>query len=238
MRPTCSWTWTTCVPVSVSTENWRRPSPGGCVLAVIGPRWHDLLAEQASGECDYVREEIAGALQRGILVIPVLIERRPAPRANALPENIRDLALHQAHEVAHARFGRDVAELVDVIQSGRAEEDRSQAEAYRRSGDSQVENCDNDLAIADYTRAIEIDPKHAVAYYSRGACHHEKRDYDRAIADYTKAIDRGRDRSGGDRPPGDRRVQPPDARQRRALRRPSGDRAARDATATQPVGAT
>ena len=39
-------------------------------------------------------------------------------------------------------------------------------------------------------------------------------------------------------PPGDRRVQPPDARQRRALRRPSGDRAARDATATQPVGAT
>ena len=64
-------------------------------LAVIGPRWHDLLAErQASGERDYVREEIAGALQRGILVIPVLVERTPLPRANALPENIRDLALH------------------------------------------------------------------------------------------------------------------------------------------------
>ena len=35
-------------------------------LAVIGPRWLELLAEhRASGERDYVREEIAGALQRG-----------------------------------------------------------------------------------------------------------------------------------------------------------------------------
>ena len=45
-------------------------------LAVIGPRWMELLtARQASGERDYVREEIAGALKRGIVVIPVLIER-------------------------------------------------------------------------------------------------------------------------------------------------------------------
>src|SRR5262245_36662609 len=67
-------------------------------LAVIGPRWLELLAErQRGGERDYVREEIAGALQRGILVIPVLIERTPLPRADALPENILDLVLHQKH---------------------------------------------------------------------------------------------------------------------------------------------
>ena len=89
-------------------------------LAVIGPRWVELLAErQASGERDYVREEIAGALQRGIVVIPVLIERTAMPRADALPEDIRDLALHQTHEVAHARFGRDVEDLVEAIRSGR-----------------------------------------------------------------------------------------------------------------------
>src|SRR5262245_39828186 len=42
-------------------------------LAVIGPRWLQLLDErEASGERDYVREEIAGALQRGIVIIPVL----------------------------------------------------------------------------------------------------------------------------------------------------------------------
>jgi hypothetical protein len=89
-------------------------------LAVIGPRWLELLAErQASGERDYVREEIAGALQRGIVVIPVLIERTPLTRAEALPEDIRDLALHQTHEVAHVRFGRDVAELKEAIRLAR-----------------------------------------------------------------------------------------------------------------------
>jgi formylglycine-generating enzyme required for sulfatase activity len=85
-------------------------------LAVIGPRWTELLAErQDSRERDYVREEIAGALQRGVVVIPVLIERTPLPRANALPEDIRDLVLHQTHEVAHNGFGRDVAGLVEAI---------------------------------------------------------------------------------------------------------------------------
>jgi hypothetical protein len=85
-------------------------------LAVIGPRWLELLIERLdSGERDYVREEIAGALQRGIVVVPVLIERTLLPRTDTLPEDIRNLALHQSHEVAHARFGRDVADLVEAI---------------------------------------------------------------------------------------------------------------------------
>ena len=101
------------------------------LLAVIGPRWQGLLAErQASGERDYVQEEIAGALQRGVLVIPVLIERTPLPPANALPENIRDLALHQAHEIAHAKFGRDAAELIEAVRLGRTEKDKKWYFAY------------------------------------------------------------------------------------------------------------
>jgi len=89
-------------------------------LAVIGPRWLDLLTERrASSERDYVREEIAGAVQRGVVVIPVLVERTLLSRAEALPEDIRDLVLHQTHEVAHARFGRDVGELIEAIRLGR-----------------------------------------------------------------------------------------------------------------------
>ena len=89
-------------------------------LAVIGPRWLDLLAErQANGERDYVRKEIAGALQRGIVVIPVLIERTALPRHDTLPKDIRDLVLHQSHEVTHARFGRDVEDLVETIRFAR-----------------------------------------------------------------------------------------------------------------------
>lgn len=90
------------------------------LIAVIGPRWMDLLKDRtASGERDYVREEIAAALARKITVIPVRVGREgsmPAlPRASDLPEDIRDLVLHQKLDVAHERFGRDITELVEGI---------------------------------------------------------------------------------------------------------------------------
>ena len=88
----------------------------GVFLAVIGPRWMELLAQRhASGERDFVREEIAGALARGIVVIPILIEGAPLPRADALPPDIRSLVMHQKHNVTHEQFGRDVAGLVEAI---------------------------------------------------------------------------------------------------------------------------
>lgn len=85
-------------------------------LAVIGPRWMELLKErQASGERDYVHEEVAAALARELLVIPVLIEGGTLPRQNELPEDVRDLALHQKHEISHEHFGRDVEGLISAI---------------------------------------------------------------------------------------------------------------------------
>lgn len=46
-----------------------------------------------------------------------------------------------------------------------------------------------DRAIADHTRAIELDPTYAAAYYNRGVAHDGKGDSDDAIADYTRAIE-------------------------------------------------
>ena len=48
---------------------------------------------------------------------------------------------------------------------------------------------DNDKAIANYTKAIEIYPEFANAYYNRGMAWYDKGDYDKAIADYTKALE-------------------------------------------------
>jgi tetratricopeptide (TPR) repeat protein len=45
-----------------------------------------------------------------------------------------------------------------------------------------------DTAIADLTRALEIDPDNAQYYYSRGFSFHDKGDYPRAIADLDSAI--------------------------------------------------
>ncbi|MFZ1110493.1 MAG: TIR domain-containing protein [Rhodomicrobium sp.] len=89
-------------------------------LAVIGARWSELLAARVeSGEHDYVREEIAAALARKISIIPVLADRAPMPRAADLPGDIRDLVLHQKHDVVHESFGRDAAALIQAIKAAR-----------------------------------------------------------------------------------------------------------------------
>ena len=44
-------------------------------------------------------------------------------------------------------------------------------------------------AIADYTKAIEINPNYASTYYNRGILKKDLKDYSGAIADYTKAIE-------------------------------------------------
>lgn len=61
--------------------------------------------------------------------------------------------------------------------------------AYINRGRSWYFKKDFDKAIADFTKAIEIDPKDADAYYARGLVRHIKGDYDKAIADYTKVIE-------------------------------------------------
>lgn len=99
------------------------------LIAIIGPRWVDqMTARTQSGERDYVREEIAAALRRDIVVIPVRVglEGRmpPLPRGAELPADIRDLVLHQKHDVAHERFGRDVRELIEAIEAAFDERER------------------------------------------------------------------------------------------------------------------
>jgi tetratricopeptide (TPR) repeat protein len=46
----------------------------------------------------------------------------------------------------------------------------------------------DDRVIAEYDRAIALNPKSAKAYFNRGNAYAAKKEYDRAIADYTDAI--------------------------------------------------
>ena len=47
----------------------------------------------------------------------------------------------------------------------------------------------NDKTIADYTKAIELNPKLAMAYINRGNAYGRLKQFDKAIADLTKAIE-------------------------------------------------
>lgn len=60
-------------------------------------------------------------------------------------------------------------------------------EFYNRANDERA-NGRLDEAIANYTKAIESDPKLAEAYFNRGGAYHDKGWYDQAVADFTEVI--------------------------------------------------
>lgn len=56
------------------------------------------------------------------------------------------------------------------------------------SGLAHFQKAEYDQAIADFSRAIEVNPG-AANYYSRGLAHFQKAEYDHAIADFSRAIE-------------------------------------------------
>jgi hypothetical protein len=89
------------------------------LLAVLGRDWLEL--KDASGqrrlddETDFVRLEIASALQRDIPVVPVLVRGARMPRAEQLPADLRELAYRNAVELTHARWKSDVQVLIQAL---------------------------------------------------------------------------------------------------------------------------
>ena len=63
------------------------------------------------------------------------------------------------------------------------------AQKFFNSGFDKSKKGDNQGAIEDYTKAIELKPDYAKAYNNRGIAHKALKDYQKAIADYNKAIE-------------------------------------------------
>jgi hypothetical protein len=88
----------------------------GVLLAVIGPNWLDARDEHGNRRLDnpndFVRIEIAAALQRSIPVIPLLIDGAKIPKADELPEDLKELALRNGTEIRHASFQDDMNRLL------------------------------------------------------------------------------------------------------------------------------
>lgn len=89
------------------------------VLAVIGPLWLDLRDDsdrrRLDNPRDWVRMELRMAFERGIPVIPVLLDRTPLPGQHQLPEDIRQLSLSTYWQVRHQSFESDLRGLIDGI---------------------------------------------------------------------------------------------------------------------------
>jgi hypothetical protein len=95
---------------------------GNCrvLLAIIGRNWTGALDEagrrRLENPHDWVRFEIESALSRkGVLVIPVLTDNAPMPRAGELPGELAQLSMRQAVKVSADGFTRDVEDLIDYL---------------------------------------------------------------------------------------------------------------------------
>lgn len=89
------------------------------LLALIGPQW--LATPDGHGgrrlddENDFVRIELRTALQRGIRVVPVLLDGALMPRTADLPADLQPLLRRQALELDFRRFDADIARLVGSL---------------------------------------------------------------------------------------------------------------------------
>ena len=91
----------------------------GVLLAMIGKGWLDAKNEKGlrrlDEPTDFVRLETASALKRDIPVIPVLVHGGKMPRAEDLPDDLKDLAYRNGVELTHARWDSDVQLLVKAL---------------------------------------------------------------------------------------------------------------------------
>lgn len=90
---------------------------GNCdvLVAVIGPRWLELLRARLGPGRDFVSQEIATALQRNVTVIPVLVAGAAMPRELDLPSELTGLARRQAVVLRDEEFARHADDLVRAI---------------------------------------------------------------------------------------------------------------------------
>jgi len=90
------------------------------VLVMIGRHWLDAAGPDGRSRLfdpnDYVRLEVAAALERGGPVIPVLVEGAGMPTASTLPEPLAALATRQAHEITEQRWQYDSDILVKELE--------------------------------------------------------------------------------------------------------------------------
>jgi pterin-4a-carbinolamine dehydratase len=92
------------------------------LLSVIGPRWLTAANEYGQRRLDdnddWVRNEIAYAIEHQKPIIPLLVAGAEAlPPRKALPPDIQGLLDHQAWKLRDEKWDRDLAELIDLLES-------------------------------------------------------------------------------------------------------------------------
>jgi hypothetical protein len=99
----------------------RRLSACKVMLCLIGPSWLGTLNEEGGRRIDdakdWVRLEIERALDRGLVVIPVLVGGAQLPKATELPAPLKQLTERQAATITTNAFRTDMGGLARDIRA-------------------------------------------------------------------------------------------------------------------------
>jgi len=153
------------------------------LVALIGRRWLD--SKDAEGKRrldnpeDFVRVEIAAALERDIRVIPVLVDGVPMPLSIELPSILKSLTRRNALQVNHPSFNADAQRLISQLelaleaveeskilkaQSLKKERARAQRQVeikrLLKAGDLAIDLKDWELAREKLTDVLRLDANH------------------------------------------------------------------------------
>ena len=94
---------------------------GSCdiLLALIGQEWLDIAGADGTRRLDdpddFVRLEIEAALEREVLLIPILVDGATMPRGDQLPPSIAALVRRHALELSPHRFRADTERLLETM---------------------------------------------------------------------------------------------------------------------------
>src|ERR1700674_4119218 len=115
-------------------------SEGDVVVAIIGPKWVGPVKGRKArifDETDPVRVEIETALNREIVVVPILVDGARMPKPEELPDTINKLAFHNA---ATVDAGRDfhqhmerVIRSMDMVLKGTEQRPSTRSKKFRLS---------------------------------------------------------------------------------------------------------
>ena len=134
---------------------------------------------------DFVRLEVEAALKRNIPVGAVLIDGAAMPRPDQLPESLNALCRRNAMPLSSGRDFR--VHIVRLIVDIEKHLGLSRAKTYFNKGNEFADRGVYDLAIAEYTQAIRLNPQYTDAYVNRGSTYVEIDGYDNAISDYRRS---------------------------------------------------
>jgi hypothetical protein len=106
------------------------------LIVVIGPDWADAADDEGRRRLDdpqdFVRREVLGAIDRDVLVVPVLVRGAAMPVGERLPDPLRALGRRNALALTDAGWQRDVERLVATLRARLPEAARHRARGTTR----------------------------------------------------------------------------------------------------------